>query len=337
MKLKKCLICFQAVRLQLSGTLAALVLMLPIVLEAEVKTSRPVVIVPSQFSTEQADLRLGDIAQINNSSVADEALVLRLREIELVSGLQPHSNSTLSGTQILEAIESAGISRESIAYSIPQIINIERQGRPLAQNDVLQAIRTLLKRDGASSMQAQGVSWPSEQFLPLGPANIEVEKLGEPVKGKMPLRVRVKKGQEVVSHFLASAEVDSTIDYPVLTRNIDRGMLVKPEDIKLISLNAAKQPADAITTREELIGLQAKSHLPAGSVIRKSQLEEAMLIRRGQRVSIVHESGLLRVSATGLALEDGEKGHIIRVQNESSKKIIDGRVTGPQIVEVEVK
>ena len=186
-------------------------------------------------------------------------------------------------------------------------------------------------------MQAQSVSWPSEQFLPLGPANIEVEKLGEPVKGKMPFRVRVKKGQAELSHFLASAEVDSTIDYPVLTRNIDRGMLVRSEDIKLLPLNAAKQPADAITTPEELIGLQAKSHLPAGSVIRKSQLEQAMLIRRGQRVSIVHESGLLRVSATGLALEDGEKGHIIRVQNESSKKIIDGRVTSPQIVEVEVK
>jgi flagella basal body P-ring formation protein FlgA len=49
---------------------------------------------------------------------------------------------------------------------------------------------------------------------------------------------------------------------------------------------------------------------------------------------MVYKNGLFEVSATGVALEAGGRGHEIRVRNEASKKIIAATVLEPGLVGV---
>ena len=50
------------------------------------------------------------------------------------------------------------------------------------------------------------------------------------------------------------------------------------------------------------------------------------MIARGQRVWLLAESGSLTVRMSGTALETGAPGDRIRVQNNESKKVVQGLV-----------
>ncbi len=73
----------------------------------------------------------------------------------------------------------------------------------------------------------------------------------------------------------------------------------------------------------------------SGAAFESSRSSDA-IIRPGQRVTLVVQSGALRVTAIGEALEHGRFGQVIRVQNVDSKKVLFGRVAGPGTVEVDL-
>jgi hypothetical protein len=63
---------------------------------------------------------------------------------------------------------------------------------------------------------------------------------------------------------------------------------------------------------------------------------DAVLVRALQPVTMVVNTGGLRVSAVGEALQDGKPGQLIKVRNPDSKKVVTGTVVGANEVEVAV-
>jgi flagella basal body P-ring formation protein FlgA len=60
-----------------------------------------------------------------------------------------------------------------------------------------------------------------------------------------------------------------------------------------------------------------------------------VLVARNSTVTIVLQTGYLRLTAQGKAIEDGAKGDTIRVTNLQSKKTIEAVVAGPDFVTVQ--
>ena len=63
----------------------------------------------------------------------------------------------------------------------------------------------------------------------------------------------------------------------------------------------------------------------------------AVLVQSRQRVMMLVHSGGLNVSAVGEAQQEGRMGQSILVQNIDSKKVVQGRVTGPGTVEIDLE
>jgi hypothetical protein len=72
--------------------------------------------------------------------------------------------------------------------------------------------------------------------------------------------------------------------------------------------------------------VQAKAEKPAEDVV----------IKVKSRVIIAARIGELKVSAAGIATENGKVGQSIRVENLDSKKVVTGVVTGPGAVEIDL-
>ena len=72
-----------------------------------------------------------------------------------------------------------------------------------------------------------------------------------------------------------------------------------------------------------------KRNLKAGETLRPSLLKQPKTIKKGQKVSIIARSGSLQVSMPGKALDSGHTGDHIRIRNLSSKRVIEGRIIGP--------
>lgn len=84
-----------------------------------------------------------------------------------------------------------------------------------------------------------------------------------------------------------------------------------------------------------LLGRSTLRHpMPAGAVLHDSDLLAEFMVRQGEQVTLVASIGGIRVRARGVALQDGRYGQVIRVQNPTSKKVVQGMVGGSQVVYV---
>jgi flagella basal body P-ring formation protein FlgA len=74
--------------------------------------------------------------------------------------------------------------------------------------------------------------------------------------------------------------------------------------------------------------------LPAGAVLTADDLLPDYMVRQGDQVTMVASINGIQVRAAGLALQSGRYGALIRVQNASSTKVVQGMVEGDRVVDV---
>jgi flagellar basal body P-ring formation protein FlgA len=68
----------------------------------------------------------------------------------------------------------------------------------------------------------------------------------------------------------------------------------------------------------------------------KADPSNQVVIKAKQRVTMTAKVGDLKVTAAGIATQDGKLGQSIRVENMDSKKIVTATVTGPNAVEIDL-
>jgi flagella basal body P-ring formation protein FlgA len=63
-------------------------------------------------------------------------------------------------------------------------------------------------------------------------------------------------------------------------------------------------------------------------------LQAPKLVKRGQRVTVIAESGALSIRSAGKALSDGKSGDTIPVRAEGSHRVVDGVVVSQGVIKV---
>ena len=74
--------------------------------------------------------------------------------------------------------------------------------------------------------------------------------------------------------------------------------------------------------------------LPAGAVLMAQDLLPDFLVHQGEQVTLVATADGFQVRAAGVALQDGRYGALIRVQNMSSSRVVQGVVATDRVVDV---
>jgi flagellar basal body P-ring formation protein FlgA len=130
--------------------------------------------------------------------------------------------------------------------------------------------------------------------------------------------------------------VDLDIYRPVVvaTRPLANGVIVTKDDVELSLLDVGQLAGTYLTALDDAIGMGVKRPIMQGRPLLSLQLEQPLLIRRGEMVVINAAAGVLAVKMTGTALTDGHRGEQIRIKNQTSSRIIDARVTAPNQVTV---
>jgi flagella basal body P-ring formation protein FlgA len=156
----------------------------------------------------------------------------------------------------------------------------------------------------------------------------------EPLDARMPSRMRfavVCPGpsgwrQEVVVRASISARV------AVTATAITAGKPFASDDITLQRRDIS-MIGDSIADPVLLEGLSSRRALRAGEVLRKSQLLQIPLVKKGEVVRIVARRDQVEVTMTGEALDAGPRDAVVRVRNASSGNVIRARVTAEGEVE----
>lgn len=130
---------------------------------------------------------------------------------------------------------------------------------------------------------------------------------------------------------LASASAQAA-DVSVLARAVARGEVLGAEDFETADRTAAQGRGALAAT--DAGGKEATRNLPAGSVVRMSDVIVPRLVRRGEPVQVMVKSGGLAIATTGRALGSGAAGDLVRVVVTATNRTLDGIVDGPGQVRI---
>ncbi len=144
--------------------------------------------------------------------------------------------------------------------------------------------------------------------------------------GNISIAVIVRQKDRIIRNIPVRLEVEASVDTVVTLRQIEYGASLAATDVTLQKREITQNSHLAARKLDDVIGKKARTTIRANQPVRADQVEKVPLIKSGQMVTIIAESGVLKISVTGIARSSGAEGDVIRVQNLTSLKEIPARV-----------
>jgi flagella basal body P-ring formation protein FlgA len=176
---------------------------------------------------------------------------------------------------------------------------------------------------------------------------IQVQKLvaEEPLPQSRPVEIITERGPlgraSFIFRFPDNREVRikayiTAREQVVRTRRaLYRGTVISSTDVYTTMMDVRRIPKGAISDIKGVRGKVLKRSLPADSTLTEAVTGEKPMIKKGQRITILYKTKSLRVTALGIAREDGYSEKEISVMNLTSRKTITGIVESRRIVNVQ--
>lgn len=133
---------------------------------------------------------------------------------------------------------------------------------------------------------------------------------------------------------VVTVKADLYLSVAMAAREITRGETLTPDALIMKKFNISNLRGEPLLSREEVTGLTAKRTLRAWKPILRTQLQQPLLVKRGQAVTISSETDDIHAQTAGVALKSGHLHENIKVQNSSSERVIEATVTGAGRVSV---
>lgn len=110
----------------------------------------------------------------------------------------------------------------------------------------------------------------------------------------------------------------------VLKRAVGRGESLQAADVLVQTRELPGLGSPFVASADQLAGRLTRRPLPEGTALTAEALSVALLIKRGQQVTLVAQSSGFEVRAPGRAMADAGADQRVRVQNLNSLKVIEG-------------
>jgi flagellar basal body P-ring formation protein FlgA len=149
-------------------------------------------------------------------------------------------------------------------------------------------------------------------------------------------RMNIKVSCQQTALWSLYVPVSINVTRPVVSviEPIAKGSQIDAGQLQLREMDISKLNGSYFTSLKNVIGMQARRPLRPDRPVLASQLQQPVMIKKGESVLVSATSGSLVVKIPGTALMDGRKGQQINIRNQQSKRIIKGRVIAPGQVTV---
>lgn len=124
------------------------------------------------------------------------------------------------------------------------------------------------------------------------------------------------------------------VSIPVLRQDIGRGEIIDDANLNWIEVSERRTRGNIARTSADLVGLAAKRRLRAGQMLRISDVEIPALVEKNAIVTMILRHGAMTLSAQGRSQQRGVEGDYIRLINQDSHQLVEGRIIGLNVVEI---
>ncbi|MEY4669100.1 MAG: hypothetical protein RL518_1799 [Pseudomonadota bacterium] len=277
-------------------------------------------------------IRLGDVAQIDSPNIQDDEAIIELKRIAVGVSPQAGESMTLEGATVVGRLRDEGVRLDSIRYSLPRNITVTRAFREVKLDELERALTSFLSK-GDKRVDVKQIVVDRPIRVPTDSLGLEVVALAATRPGHIGIDYKSVAGSDEV-RFQLKAFADEWRLMPVASRPLMKGATVTANDVNLVKVNGTSVARDSIENLGDIVGRNVTKDIGQGEMFKASTVAVPAVVAAGSRVTILFRQNRLEVTASGIALENGGMGQDIRVRNESSKKVIVGKVSDSGLVTV---
>ncbi len=313
-------------------------------------TALPVVEVYPQAVVRTEKVVLADLAGFEGF---DEQAAEALGQVEVCSAPKPGEAESVDVEQVRKVLSGARVNLASLCISGSASCKVYRPG---AMSDVQQAkadkgqdkheantVETavrkaladrLVKFDGQAEVRFAAAS---KGVLGLGGKDVtfHVRSRNGVLLGLVTVDVDIVETGKVARTVPVMAEVLLSKGVVVARGPINRGAMVRPEDVSLEERRFTRIEDIGLTTSSVVVGREAKRFIPQGEMVTSRDIQAMPLVRRGDYVTVWFRRGGLSIRGSAKALKEGSQGERIEVKAEPKGQVYAVVVTGPKTVEAD--
>jgi flagellar basal body P-ring formation protein FlgA len=276
----------------------------------------------AQVTVESDIVRVGDM--IENAGTAAQIAIYRSPDLG--------TTGTLPTAQVINALQAhqvIGVDTRGI-----KSVSVTRASRILDGKEIeSQVARALEHRSGLGDAANLALTFDRDV------QDVRLEASNNGALQPVAVRYDPRNGRFDVSFDVANEANNSRtrlrftgiaiemLEAAILTRNVDRGEVLKASDVVIERRPKAELGNDA-ANRSRAVGMQMRRGLRAGSPLRVADFGKPDLVQRDDNVTLIYEAAGIYITARGKAVDNGTEGDTVTVLNLQSKRTIAGTVIG---------
>jgi flagellar basal body P-ring formation protein FlgA len=280
-----------------------------------------------------ARITLGEVATFSHE--ADPRLP-ELKGIVLGKAPAPGKSLVLDRAFLVRRLGRLEGQRD-LRLLLPAELQVTRQQGQRIGKDELERIFSGYVREhmrwSAEDVSIRDIMAPQSLSLPAGAVKHRIKPLGRTeYVGTVSLLVTFFIDGVEQQTVRVSGYVEVKRQVLVARRDLRRGQEIGKDMVTVKPMTLSGSAVTALSRPEEVMGMEPVQAIRTGEPILPSMLRETPVVRRGEQLVLIAESGNLKVTTTAKALENGYEGEQVRVTNAASGREILGRVIGPRRV-----
>jgi flagella basal body P-ring formation protein FlgA len=297
--------------------------------------AQAVVQVAAESVAQQDRLVLGDVAEVRAS---EAEITARLRAVALGYAPEVGLVREITRERLALAITAAGFAEGTVRLVSSPVILVRRA----AQVIDLALVREEIERATLGEFNAAGATarlsrldLPALIEAPAG--KIEIRATTSQVRDVFaPFTVFVELRQEgrVVKRFNAVAQIEAFATVLVAAREIAANTRLRSEQFKAEVKRLENPLHDYVIDPERLRGMAVRRDLRRGDAITTEAISAEIVVRPGDQVRIMGQSGPLQIIVAGEARAAGRIGDRIQVKNLQSGTLLQAVVADEGLVRV---
>jgi flagella basal body P-ring formation protein FlgA len=241
---------------------------------------------------------------------------------------------------VLEAPQLAAIARRyGLLWrpaGVADRVLLERPGRPVAREEVLDLLREELGRlglDPEADLELADFAPPMVPVASLPHLALERPDL-DAASGRFAATLAVTAGEMPALRLRLSGRAVPMVPVVVAARRLGMGEVLRAEDLRLARIRAERRRPGMAQHPAEIIGQRLRRPAGAGQPLSLADLGPAPAVERHAPVTMVLEVPGLRLTMRGRALEAAPQGGRLPVMNLASRLVVEAEAIGPGLVRV---
>ena len=278
---------------------------------------------------------LGEIAKLQGN---DPSFVDRIAGLKVGRSPLPGRNLTITRSLLLSRLRFHKVDTNKLVFPNNETVRVYRAALKVPGKDIEEAVLAFISKNHPDEdVQPKLLAQVSDVFLPRGELSYNISEIGIYKKegGYRNYQVNFRIDGEPARKVTVRAYLKVYKEIFVAKDTIQRDKIIEEADLVRVRRNVDRTTADYVTEPQDLVGKIATRTINPKEVIQERTVTTPPLVNNGDRLTILYETPLLRLTAPGISMSKGRMGEKIPVRNADSKLVVYATVQDENTVQVQ--